>query len=472
MSQSDAMDAAQRQLESWANAHGVRWLRVVWIDLHGHARSKWLTPVSWARVWRDGVSMVSTLSLKDAADRTAWPVFAGERSAMPEGLLGAQNLLAVPRPESLRLLPWAPGHAWVMADLQHPDGQPLAFDARQVLLKASTDLAQRGWAMRVGLELEFHVYRVVCDGSRMSPRQAAWPAEAPEVEMLHPGYQLLSDAYADSNHEVMEIAAEVAAGLGLPLSSMEVEMGPSQFEAVFDAMDALAAADAMVAFRVALREALVRQGYHVTFMCRPPFDTIMSSGWHLHHSLVDAHGQNAFAPLSAQPHLSDLGQSWLAGLLRHASCLAAWGVPTTSGYARFAPNALAPQAAVWGVDNRGAMLRVVGQGAATRIENRVHEPAANPYLVMAAHIAAGLDGVDQGLRAPPACESPYASAAERLPADLNTALDALDQSQVMRAQMGGVVVDHYVHIKRAEAAQCNQADDRRAWEAKTYFSRL
>lgn len=462
---------ALAQLQAWTQRDGLQWLRVVWVDLHGVGRSKWLRPQAWGDALRRGVSMVSTLSLKDSADRTAWPVFAAHASDLPGGLGGAQNLLAMPRPESLRRLPWAPGHAWVMADLLGADGAPPAFDARAALVNSTSRLKARGWRMHVGLELEFHAYRVLAPGSGMLPHTAAWPAPASPVALLHPGYQLLSDVHADANHLLMDLAASVADGLNLPLTSMEVEMGPSQFEAVFGVTDALAAADAMVAFRLGFKEAAARQGLHVSFMCRPPFDTIMSSGWHLHHSLSGERGEALFAARQGEG-LSGVGQSWLAGLLRHAHALAAFGVPTTSGYARFGPNALAPQSAVWGRDNRGAMLRVLGQGAAARIENRVNEPAANPHLVMAAHVAAGLDGVDQGLAAPAPCESPYASDAQRLPDNMADALEALSGDALMRSLMGDALVDHYTHIKRTEWQQWQHSADPQAWVSGHYFSRL
>jgi hypothetical protein len=158
--------------------------------------------------------------------------------------------------------------------------------------------------------------------------------------------------------------------MGLPLSSLELELGPSQVEAVFDATDAMTAADNMVMFRSAVRMALRRAGYHASFVCRPPFPNIMSSGWHLHHSVIDrVTGRNAFTreepspgttALDAQHTLSAVGAQWLAGLLENAPALAALCSPTVNAYGRFRPNALAPQAVLWGRDIRGAMLRVVG----------------------------------------------------------------------------------------------------------------
>ncbi len=180
---------------------------------------------------------------------------------------------------------------------------------------------------------------------------------------------------------------------------------------MFDATDALTAADNMVLFRNGVRQALRRAGYHATFMCRPPFPNIMSSGWHLHQSLVHLRtGQNAF--MRAGPcarhhaagrhaHAERRGRPLPGGLLRTHAAPAALCTPTVNGYGRFRPNALAPQSVLWGRDNRGAMLRVIGgpNDGATRIENRIGEPAANPYLYMAAQIHAGLDGLARQLAA-------------------------------------------------------------------------
>ena len=144
-----------------------------------------------------------------------------------------------------------------------------------------------------------------------------------------------------------------AQALGLPLASLEIELGPSQVEAVFDATDALTAADNMVLFRSAVQQALRRAGYHATFMCRPPFEQIMSSGWHLHQSLVSLEsGRNVFMRDTVVPGssrreahhtLSDLGVHYLAGLLHHAKGMTVMCTPTANGFGRFRPNALAPQ---------------------------------------------------------------------------------------------------------------------------------
>ena len=275
-----------------------------------------------------------------------------------------------------------------------------------------------------------------------------------------------------------------ARALGLPLISLEIELGPSQVEAVFDVSDVLTAADHMVLFRNATRQALRRAGYHATFMCRPPFEHIMSSGWHLHQSLCETStGRNVFMRDAAAPDsdardarqvLSDSGASWLAGLLSHAPALTALCTSTSNGYGRFRPNAMAPQSILWGRDNRGAMLRVIGApgDSATRIENRLGEPAANPYLYMASQIHAGLAGLDVQLQAPPATETPCSSGAATIPTSLADAVQALQSDAAMCQALGQPFVDYYSTIKQAEHQRMAQAEDAQEFHRREYFGRI
>ncbi len=309
--------------------------------------------------------------------------------------------------------------------------------------------------------------------------------------MLHAGYHLLSEASLDQCDEALGIVQRTAQALGLPLTSLEIEIGPSQFEAVFDVRDALTAADQMVLFRSAARQALRRAGYHATFMCRPPFPQIMSSGWHLHQSLVDLRtGRNAFvrpqplavpAPGDAREVMSDLGANYLAGLLHHAPGMTALCTSTVNGFERFSAHAMAPQSVVWGRDNRGAMLRVLGGPGdpATRIENRLGEPAANPYLYLASQIHAGLDGMVRRLQPPPATVAPYdasqgsgSESSSRIPAHLIEALQALSNDPVLVAGLGSDFVDSYRVIKRLEQDRFEAAADKQEFARREYFARI
>jgi glutamine synthetase len=363
------------------------------------------------------------------------------------------------------------------------DARPVPLDTRAVLQTALAKLARSGYGMVCGLEVEFHIYRIQDTQAQLDPELAAWPGEPPGVSMVHPGYNLLGENWADLSEEPLRIVQHTAQGLGLPLASLEIELGPSQFEAVFDATDALTAADSMVIFRNGVKQALRRAGYHATFMCRPPFPNIMSSGWHLHQSLVDiADGRNVFrrdsprkgsSRADAQATLSELGEHYMAGLLEHACGMAAFCTPTANGYGRFRPNALAPQSVLWGRDNRGAMLRVIGECGddATRIENRIGEPAANPYLYMASQIHAGLDGVERKSTAPPATSAPYGHESARLPTSLTEAIDALHANQPLSSCFGAEFINYFARVKRAEASRFEAAEDKQEFQRREYFSR-
>jgi glutamine synthetase len=382
------------------------------------------------------------------------------------------------------MLPWAPRTAWLRAQPWFTDGTPVEVDTRRALQQALQRLQAAGYGLQCGLEVEFHIYRITRE--RLDPAAATWPGEPPEVELLHPGYNLLAEAWADRAHDALDIVRHTAQGLGLPLRSLEIELGPSQFEAVFDVCDALSAADRMVLFRNGVRQALQRAGYHATFVCRPPFANIMSSGWHLHQSLVHrADGRNAFMRDTAAAGagagagradsvLTEVGTQWLAGLLANAAPAAVFGCSTVNAFGRFRPNALAPLAALWGRDNRGAMVRVLGGpgDGGTRIENRLGEPMANPYLYIASQIHAGLDGIARRLQPPPATDAPYADGGPVLPTSLEAALDALDGSAAMADGFGPDFVRLLSRIKRSEALRHAQADDKDEWQRREYFSRF
>lgn len=468
------------------DASGIELVRFAWCDLHGALRGKTLVAGAAAQAMQDGVGMVSTLLLKDTSDRTAFKVFEAGGTAELPGFEFASNLLLLADPASFKQLPWAPRTGWVQAQPWMQDGTAVGLDTRRILQRALAQLAEAGYGMKCGLEIEFHIYRITSDGAQdqLDPEQAAWPGLPPQVAMIHPGYNLLAENCFDMAEEPLRIVQRTAQALGLPLQSLEIELGPSQVEAVFDATDALTAADNMVLFRSAVKQALRRAGYHATFMCRPPFPNIMSSGWHLHQSLVDLQtGANLFQrdtpakgtqPTDAQYTLSGLGEHYLAGLLEHARGMTVFCTPTINGFGRFRPNALAPQSVLWGRDNRGAMLRVVGQcrDRATRIENRIGEPAANPYLYLASQIHAGLDGIRRKLKAPVATDAPYGEAGTRIPTGLGEALAALQNDPVLMQAFGETFINYFTRIKQSEITRHEQAEDKDDWQRREYFSRI
>ena len=443
-------------------AHDLKAVRFSFADQHGVLRGKTLAPGEVKTALERGVTLTSTLLLKDTSHRTVFPAFTpGAGVGIPE-MQGAADILIVPDVSTFRILPWAADTGWFLCDAQFQDGRPVPYCTRSILRKALKDL--KDFEFVAGLEVEFHVFKIV--DPNLKPSDAGQPGNVPEVELLTTGYQYLTEQRYDHIDPVVEILRRNLEKLGLPLRSYEVEFGPSQFEFTLGAMPGLASADAMILFRSAVKQIARRYGYHATFMCRPKLPNVVSSGWHLHQSL-SRNGTNAF--MSGEDDLSELGKRYLAGLLAHARGAAALSTPTVNGYKRYRPYSLAPDRVVWGKENRGALLRVVGAPGdpGTRIENRAGEPAANPYLYFASQIYCGLDGMTRKLPLPPPADTPYEAEAELLPRTLQEALDCLRKDAVLCEGLGRSFVDYYCRIKEAELARFNlEVSD---WEHREYF---
>ncbi len=304
----------------------------------------------------------------------------------------------------------------------------------------------------------------------MTPEDAGQPGRPPSVSLLSHGYQYLTEQRFDQMEPALEIIRRDVLALGLPLRSVEVEFGPSQCEFTFAPAAGLTPADNMVLFRSAVKQIARRHGYHATFMCRPKLPNVFASGWHLHQSLVSrADGANAFMASDKSEALSPFGRAYLAGLLEHARASTVFTTPTINGYKRYRSYSLAPDRAIWGRDNRGVMIRVLGGAgdSATRLENRIGEPAANPYLYMASQILQG------------SMASTASSIRDRRRIRhmrrrrrfcrrvLREAVFALNDDPFFRQALGAEFVDYYVHIKNAEIErfQAEVSD----WEHREYF---
>jgi glutamine synthetase len=441
---------------------GLKQVRFSFADQHGVLRGKTLAVAEAKAAMERGVTITSTLLLKDTSHKTVFPAFTpGGGVGMPE-MQGAADILMMPDPSTFRVLPWARDTGWVLCDLALQDGRAVPYDTRAILRRALEKYAEHQFVF--GLEVEFHVFGI--RDPRLQPADAGQPGNPPEVELLTSGYQYLTEQRYDLLDPVFQILRENLSALELPLRSFEVEFGPSQLEVTLAPLAGLAAADAMVLFRSAVKQVCRRHNLHATFMCRPKLPNVMSSGWHLHQSLTRG-GRNAFT--SAEEDLSELGRQYLAGLLAHARGACAFSTPTVNGYKRYRPYSLAPDRIVWGKENRGALLRVIGApgSAATRIENRIGEPAANPYLYMASQIHSGMDGVATRTSLKPSADTPYEAKADALPHTLDEALDALRKDKPLRAAFGDTFVDYYCRIKQAEVARFNlEVSD---WEHREYF---
>jgi len=464
-------------------ADKLRYVRLAWSDTHGYCRAKTLTVPAFLSALASGYNIgVATTTLDSAGARVFASFTPGGGMGLAE-MTGSPNLTVVADPKTFRILPWAPGTGWILCDEYFNDGRPFHFAPRQLLRKALRKLADRGYSSVIGTEIEWYLLRVAEErlsddnigtpGTRGRPIRT-WPAE--------PGYHYHSESNMDLMQPMFDALGDSYDALGLDLRSIENEWGPGQVECTFAPKPALEAADNVLLFRTATRQVCRRHGYFATFMARPALKGFYASGWHLHQSLTAAaSGQNVFAPEKPGEHLSALGQSYLGGVLRYAVPSTVFATPTVNGYRRFRPNSLAPDRAGWAYDNRGAMIRVLGGAGdpATRLENRIGEPAANPYLYILSQIVSGLAGIESDLEPPPSDDAPYAAERPALPKTLADALDALDKEPLFRRALGDIFVDYFVKLKRSEwtrferavadAKSSPQSEDATEWEQNEYF---
>src|SRR3954454_23700260 len=443
-------------------------IRLSFPDQHGILRGKTLVASEALSSLESGCSITTTMLAKDTSHRTVFPVFTSGGGFGMKEMEGAADVLMVADPTTFRVLPWAPTTGWLLCDIYFGDGRPVPFATRHLYRSVLGKLGQRGYDFVAGLEVEFHIFKL--EDARMPPEHAGQPGQPPSVSLLSHGYQYLTEQRYDQMEPVLDIVRRDILALGLPLRSIEVEFGQSQCEFTFKPTVGLDPADNMILFRSAVKQIARRHGYHATFMCRPRLPSVFASGWHLHQSIVSRKtGENAFVTKDCGEVLSPFGRNYLGVLLQHARASAVFSTPTINGYKRYRSYSLAPDRAIWGRDNRGVMVRVLGGpgDAATRLENRIGEPAANPYLYMASQILSGLDGVDRKLDPGPSADTPYEAKAAPLPKSLREAVFALDDDPFFRKAFGPEFVDYYVHIKNAEIARFEaEVSD---WEQREYF---
>jgi glutamine synthetase len=334
-----------------------------------------------------------------------------EGYAMSSWDKGYGDFVMRPDLDTLRPVPWLPGTAMCLADLEWADGSEVVASPRQILRRQIARLAERGWVAAAGTELEFQVF---------------------------------NDTYEDAWRRRY-------AGLE-PANLYNVDYSP-----------VLDTADQHAIYTNGAKEIAAQEGRAITFMAK--FDEREGNSCHIHLSLQGGDGTALF---DAQPDLFD---AFLAGLLAGMRELTLLFAPNVNSYKRFAAGSFAPTAVAWGSDNRTCSLRVVGHGASRRVENRLPGADVNPYLALSAMIAAGLHGIDAGLELEPPLEgNAYESDAPRVPDSLRDARDLFAESALAREAFGEEVVHHYLNNARVELDAFGRAVT--DWERIRGFERL
>ena len=371
-------------------------------------------------------------------------------------------------------IPWQRGSgprgtARVICDVFTPRGEPFVGDPRWVLRRQVERARKLGYVVNMGPELEFFLFRRSEDGSI---------APLPHDQA---GY---FDYSTDLAQEVRQDMVDALEAFGIRVEAAHHEVAAGQHEIDFEYADALQTADNAITFKFTLKAIAQQHGLYATFMPKP-IHGINGSGMHTHQSLFSiAESVNAFADPDAPYGLSALAKSYMAGILAHARGMSAVLAPLVNSYKRLVPGYEAPTYITWGRTNRSALIRVpmISPGRSiegTRAEVRCPDPSSNTYLAFAAMIAAGLDGVEQGMTlAAPVEESLFemdaatiaSKAIRELPGTLGEALDELERDDVIREALGEHVFGHFVEAKRAEWDEYRtQVSD---WEVERYLDQF
>jgi glutamine synthetase len=407
----------------------VTTVRVIYPDLHGVPRGKDVPLSEFDRVSDHGLAFCAAVM---STDLRHTPVLGGE--------VGFPDLMARPDPASLTLLPWEPGVACCIADV-HPVGEAgtVPADPRGAVRRAVAAYEELGLAPIVGPELEFFLCEPAPDAPGGLRRY---------VDNLSMVYTVGPQA---DPRGIVRTMNEALAGMGMGTFAANHEFMNSQYEINLRHAPALTAADRAFRLKSAVKDIAAQGGLVATFMGKP-FNDQGGSGFHLHIS-ADRDDDNAFADRDDPDGVADELRRFTAGVLAHAPALMAFLCPTINAYRRIVPDSLAPINISWGWDNRTSFVRIPAErGRATRVEIRIGDGSANPYLAIAAALFAGLRGLREELPLPePVSGDAYTQeAGGAVPTTLDAALDALEADDYLRDAMGAAIVTPFVAMKRFE----------------------
>jgi glutamine synthetase len=343
---------------------------------------------------------------------------------------------------TLRRIPWLEATALVLCDVVWHDGSPVNPSPRQVLKRQVERAAEVGYTAKFGSELEFYLLKDSYEEAHAKHYRDLTPSVPYILD-----YHILATTY---DEPLIRQIRNGMQGAGIRVETSKGEAWPGQQEINFRFDDAVTMADNHTIYKNGAKEIAHLNGQSITFMAKPDH-TWIGNSCHIHSSLW-RDGESAFAGES------DVFKQYLAGQIASLKELAIFLAPTINSYKRFAAGSWAPTTLAWGHDNRTCGFRIVGHGAGLRAETRIPGGDANPYLAFAALLAAGLNGVEQGLELPPALEgNAYESDAERFPHSLREAIAALEGGTMARAELGDDVVDHYLNYARTEQRLFDEA---------------
>jgi glutamine synthetase len=377
---------------------------------------------------------------------------------------GYGDFHCVPDLGTLRRLSWLDRSALVICDLEMGH-EPVTVAPRAILRRQLARATKAGYRVMAATEPEYYIFKETYDSARAKRFDGletfGWYLE---------DYHMLQGTKEESFNGALRRHLEAS---GIPVESSKGEWGPGQHELNVRYAEALEMADRHCIFKQAAKEIAIQAGVAVTFMAKWRSD-LAGSSMHLHLSLWDENGERsrftgerALGPLQ----VSDEMRWFLGGWIAHARALAPFYAPYPTSYKRYVYQSWAPTNLAWSVDNRTAGFRLVGDGPSLRIECRIPGADANPYLAIAASVAAGLDGIANGTEPPPLFGGDAYGAAnvEKVPSNLRAAVREMEKSEMLREAFGEEVIAHYAHFFRVEQERFDRTVT--TWERERYFER-
>lgn len=426
----------------------IRFVRLWFVDILGRLKNFAISPEDLEVAFEEGIGF----------DGSAIEGFATPEEA---------DMLAFPDASTFQILPWRPSHngvARVFCDVCTPDRKPFAGDPRDALRRMFYKAEKAGYLLNVGAELEYYYF----------------PDEHTPEPLDNVGYFDLS--VSDAARDLRRNTVLTLEKMSVPVEYTFHAAGRSQHGMSLRHAEALSMSDAITTAKLIIKQQAYESGCHASFMPKPLAGED-GSAMFLHQSLFDHDGNNVFwGEGDEKYHLSDVAKHYMAGILAHAREISAITNPTVNSYKRITTGGdSVPQYATWGLRNRASMVRIPvykpGKQLSTRIELRSPDPMANPYLVNAVTLAAGLDGIERKLELPPEATAETLKLADRqmleagytpLPRSLKEALDVFEDSQFMKDALGEHIHSFFLKKKRDEWHKFESTITE--WEIKHYLA--
>lgn len=444
------LDTITRQVQN----SGVRLVRFLYCDNGGVIRGKTTNAARLADRMADGIGLTVAMMAMNSLDQLQ-PV---------EGMGPVGEIRLIPDPQSFAVLPYSPHSAAMSCDMIGHDRAPWGGCARSFLKRMRERAAERGLSMQATFELEFSLARQDTSG-RYVPYDAA--------------LCFSSIAMTQAAALIDELVAALHAQ-GIVVEQYYPELGHGQHELSIRHAEALQAADNHIKLRETVRGVAFTYGLYAS-LAPKPFPDQAGNGAHIHFSLWDQAGRNAFYDGGAPDGLSALGRQFMAGVLDHLPALVALTCPSVNSYRRLQPRSWSSAYTAWGYDNREAALRVASPfwsevEGSTNLELKASDSSCNPYIALGGLLAAGLDGVERGLDPGAPTEQDPAGMTDaervrlgirRLPGTLYEALDNLEADALLRDAMGQMLYESFMEVRRSEARAYAEQDE--AFEFQQHF---